>query len=347
LFGKKYSKVEIFEITESDKSIKLVNDDFLNCYVNWKSPITIISDGPYGINGYPGDLKSPDELPNWYRPFINIWTKASSPQTTLWFWNTEVGWANVHPLLLEAGWDYVSCHIWDMGLAHVAGKVNSKTIRQFPIVTEVCVQYVRRAEFVFNDTKIPMKEWLRKEWERTGLPFSKTNEACGVRNAATRKYFTKCHLWYFPPAEAFDKFSAYANEYGNPTGKPYFSIDGTFPISKEEWSKMRSKFNANHGITNVWRTPPLSGVERIKNGTKALHTNQKPLKLMSTIIEASSDKGDVIWEPFGGLCTAAIASWNLKRHCYSSELNKQVYYHAKQRLMNTTSQLQLDHLSVA
>ena len=49
------------------------------------------------------------------------------------------------------------------------------------------------------------------EWRRTGLPFRLANEACGVLNAATRKYLTADHLWYYPPAEAFVKLADYAN----------------------------------------------------------------------------------------------------------------------------------------
>ena len=39
-----------------------------------------------------------------------------------------------------------------------------------------------------------MQEWLRAEWRRTGLPWRAANEACGVSNAATRKYLTGDHL---------------------------------------------------------------------------------------------------------------------------------------------------------
>lgn len=95
-------------------------------------------------------------------------------------------------------------------MGHVAGNTNTKTIRHLPVVTEVCVQYVKKPIFTVGEKQMTMKEWLRYEWERTGLPFSKTNEACGVKDAATRKYFTKCHLWYMPPAEAFEKIAIYA-----------------------------------------------------------------------------------------------------------------------------------------
>src|SRR5690606_1700911 len=60
--------------------------------------------------------------------------KAAQPATTLWFWNTEIGWATVHPLLAEQGWEYVQTIVWDKGIAHIAGNVNGDTIRQFPVV---------------------------------------------------------------------------------------------------------------------------------------------------------------------------------------------------------------------
>jgi site-specific DNA-methyltransferase (adenine-specific) len=170
-----------------------------------------------------------------------------------------------------------------------------------------------------------MKEWLRYEWARTGLPFSKTNEACGVIDAATRKYFTKCHLWYMPPADAFEKIAAYANYYGEETGKPYFSIDGTAPISKEQWANMRAKFNCPIGITNVWQEAQLRNGERLKLNHKAVHLNQKPLTLIKQLIEMTSDEGDIVWDPFAGLLTTAVACNMLNRHCYCAEINQSVY----------------------
>lgn len=307
--------------------------DFLDCYKTWKSPTVIISDGPYGIGGYSGDLHKVEGLANWYRQFLQIWYEQALPNATLWFWNTEQGWATVHNTIVESGWDFVNCHTWNKGISHIAGNVNSKTIRHFPKVTEVCVQYSKRNVFeVSTGQKLDIKNWLRHEWQRTGLPFSKTNIACGVKNAASRKYFTKCHLWYFPPSEAFQKIVNYANEFGIPKGRPYFSINGLNSISGKEWDNYRAKFNYVHGLTNVWNIPPLNGKERLKKGMKALHSNQKPLELMKTLISATSDFGDVVWEPFGGLCSASIAALKLGRHFYASEINKEVFDFAVERI---------------
>lgn len=316
------------KITHCLESVHIFHDDALSLYKDWGTPTIIISDGAYGLGLFKGDPRTPEALAGWYEPHIQAWSEKSTPQTTLWFWNSEIGWANVHPLLVQYGWKYVNCHVWDKGISHVAGNSNTRTLRKFPVVTEICVQYVKEARV----RGLSLQEWLRLEWKRTGLPFSKANFASGVKNAATRKYLTADHLWYFPPPDLFEKLVVYANENGRAEGKPYFSLDGLTPANAEQWMRMRSKFACKHGITNVWREPPLGGNERLKNGTKSLHLNQKPLKLMEIIIEASSDPGDLIWEPFGGLCTAALAACKLDRRCVSAEVQRDFYELAVRRL---------------
>ncbi len=274
----------------------------------------------------------------WYRPHVREWSAKATPQTTLWFWNSEVGWATVPPLLVEFGWEYHGCHIWDKGLGHIAGNANTHTLRKLPVTTEVCVQYVKPARF----DGLSLQEWLRREWKRSGLPFRLANVACGVANAATRKYLTADHLWYFPPPEAFAALSAYANTDGGLAGRPYFSADGRRPMTAEEWSWQRAKFNCPAGVTNVWSLPHVGGSERI-NGQrdrlrwkyKSLHGSQKPLELVDTTIKICTDLGDMVWEPFGGLCPAAVSAWRLGRQCRSTEIIPEFYHAAAERLSRT------------
>lgn len=323
-------------------SIELYQGDVLDLYDTWDSPIVIVADGPYGVHGFPGDPPTTDDLDKWYEPHLRKWSERATAQTTLWFWGIELGWVKVHPLLEHFGWEYVSSHVWDKGIEHIAGNSNTKSLRQLPKVTEVCVQYVKKPVFLSGDKTMSMKEWLRAEWERTGLPFSKTNEACGVKNAATRKYFTKDWLWYAPPPDVFEKLSVYANRFGEEKRKPYFSIDGEHPLSARDWGKLRAKFYCPMGVTNVWRHSPVNGSERLKTKGKAVHLNQKPIKLMELIISTSSDPGDLVWEPFGGLCTAAVASHNLSRSCVSAEVDEGVYQLATERLRNHVSLRRFD-----
>jgi site-specific DNA-methyltransferase (adenine-specific) len=327
-------------LCNSDKAkLHLSQGDVLDLYPQWPNPTVIISDGAYGIKGFAGDLVSSTGLADWYQPHIKAWTRAATPQTTLWFWCTELGWATVHPHLEAAGWEYRSCHTWDKGLAHAAGNTNSQSLRKLPVVTEVCVQYVKRPVFCVEGRTLSTQAWLRYEWQRSGLPFSKANEACGVKNAASRKYFTPDHLWYFPPPEAFGRLVDYANTFGKPEGRPYFAVEGQ-SLTAVQWETYRAKFHCPLGVTNVWQESPVNGQERLKTGKKALHYNQKPLRLMERLVQMSSDEGDCIWEPFGGLCTASLAAYKLGRSAWAAEIKAPIYQAALERLQREVSLLQ-------
>ena len=321
----------------ADELITVQFGDSLEYYKEWLTPTVIVSDGGYGVLGFEGDTSDHLGLPTWYEPHVAAWSRYATPATTLWFWNSEVGWAAVHPILEKHGWRYVNANIWNKGKGHIAGNVNTAKIRRFPVVSEMCVQYVYEARI----NGLPLKVWLLQEWKRSGLPTRKANEACGVADAATRKYLDQGYLWYYPPPEMFLKMQQYANINGDPAGRPYFSIDGKRPGTVAQWAAMRSKFNCPHGFTNVWDRPALHSSERFKiNGDsgKAIHLNQKPLDLTTMMIRASSDEGDVIWEPFGGLFTACLAARNSGRRAFGAEIDRTYFHYAAKRLIQESSQ---------
>jgi site-specific DNA-methyltransferase (adenine-specific) len=304
--------------------VTLCLGDSLDYYESWPAPQVIVSDGAYGLLGFEGDTSDHLGIAEWYEPHIKAWAARSTGQTTLWFWNSEIGWAAAHPVLERHGWRYVNANIWNKGKAHIAGNVNTAKIRRFPVVTEMCVQYVMEPRI----NGLTLQQWLFQEWKRTGLPFRDANKACGVKDVATRKYFDQGHLWYFPPPAMFGKMVEYANEHGAPEGRPYFSRDGVTPMTSEEWAAMRSIFHCPVGVTNVWDRNPLNGDERVKVpqvSNRAAHLNQKPLDLMRRIIEASSDPGHVVWEPFGGLFTASLAAKQLGRRAFAAEIDPTYY----------------------
>lgn len=323
----------------------LYRGDVRYAYAQWPQPVAIISDGAYGVRGFHGDTTGPDGLVEWYRPHVEAWSRFAHPSTALWFWNTELGWATVHPLLVAHGWNYVQVVTWDKGLAHIAGNVNGDTIRQFPIVSEICVLYHRRVELRSPDGVLPAKEWLRREWQRSGIPLCRANAACGVRNAATRKYLTQDWMWYWPPGVMVERLANYTNEHGEPAGWPYFSLDGQSVITAKEWDSLRYKWNHQHGLTNIWCRPPLHDKERLKgtlrraaprvyrpsSGSSA-HLNQKPLEFMERLVSAVTDPGDVVWEPFGGLASGSVAAVALGRRPYVAEVDKEFATLACERL---------------
>ena len=322
-------------ISERVDSAFIYCGDAMKLYEHWPKPTCIIADGPYGLGKFPGEPLAAAALPSWYAPHVAAWAKRAATDCTLWFWGSELSWATVHPVLDVHGWQYEETVIWDKGLAHIAGNVNSKTIRGLPVATEVAVRYsLKNFLHGVNGNLLTLKEWVRAEWQRSGLPMNRSNEACGVANAATRKYLTQCHRWYFPPAEAMGRMAAYCARHGRKSDRPYFSLDGTSSFDGKAWERMRSKWNHTHGMTNVWHEPPVHGRERVKvdDGTTYLHANQKPLALMERQVVACTDSGDVVWEPFGGLCSASLAASQIGRRAFAAELNPAFYRAAVVRL---------------
>lgn len=314
----------------TDALVSLHFGDALLHYAGWPAPSTIVSDGAYGVLGFEGDTTCHRDLPAWYEPHVAAWAARALPETTLWFWNSEIGWAAAHPVLERHGFRYVSCNVWNKGKAHIAGNIDTGRIRRFPVVTELCAHYVFEPRLGGRS----LRRWLLDEWRRTGLPLRRANDACGVRDAAVRKYFDQGHLWYFPPPDAMAQLAAYANTHGAPEGRPYFSLDGVTPLGRERWARMRAKFECPHGVTNVWERAAVRGPERVKTERgRAVHLNQKPLDLMARVVAASTAPGDVVWEPFGGLFTASLAARQLGRRAYGAEIDSTYFQYGVARFL--------------
>jgi len=196
-----------------------------------------------------------------------------------------------------------------------------------------------------DDGPMTVKKWLRHEWQRAGLALNRSNEACGVKNAATRKYLTQDWLWYWPPGIMVERLAAYAQEHGDQGRRPYYSLDGQKAVTAEEWDELRYRWNHVHGLTNVWQRPALHDGERFKgtmlrsaprvhnpSAASAAHFNQKPLEFMERQVQAVTQPGDVVWVPFGGLASASVAAVGLGRRAFVAELDKNFQAIAEERL---------------
>ena len=106
-------------------------------------------------------------------------------------------------------------------------------------------------------------------------------------------------------------------------------------MTQKDWAELKPVFNCPFGMTNVWEVSQLRSKERMKKEQKAIHLNQKPLSLIEAIITMSSNEGDVVWDPFAGLCTTAIACKATNREVYCSEINPKVFEQAKERIINS------------
>ena len=69
------------------------------------------------------------------------------------------------------------------------------------------------------------------------------------------------------------------------------------------------------------------------------HPTEKPINLISYLIEKSSEKGDLVLDTFGGSCGTAIASRQKERNCICIEIEEDYCRVAKERLFSTTMSL--------
>jgi len=84
-----------------------------------------------------------------------------------------------------------------------------------------------------------------------------------------------------------------------------------------------------------WVFGLCKGNERLKdeNGIKA-HPTQKPLKLIQQVILASSNKGDIVFDPFMGSGTTAVVAEALGRKWLGIEKDEKYVSLARNRVSN-------------
>lgn len=81
-----------------------------------------------------------------------------------------------------------------------------------------------------------------------------------------------------------------------------------------------------------------NSVLRFPCGTHDIHPTQKPVDLFRYLLQASTNEGDTILDPFMGGGTTAIACIKDKRHWIGFEINKEYYNRSLCRINNKLAQ---------
>lgn len=87
--------------------------------------------------------------------------------------------------------------------------------------------------------------------------------------------------------------------------------------------------NCDKQMKCVWQFPPPSKAEKLLGK----HPTQKPLALVERCIQAASNVGDFIFDPFMGSGTTGVAAINNNRKFCGCELELDFFELAKQRLI--------------
>lgn len=198
------------------------------------------------------------------------------------------------PYLEDFGLELRQQIILDKGMRSVSGRATKK-YKIFPNVTESIL-------FIIKDNKQFVKPFLKERQKALGLSAKQINEALGVKSNGGGMwsiYTGKNVCEQFPTEALWQKLSDILG-----FDCPYKQVAQTF--------------NPQMGYTDVWTDIDFYA-------EKHLHPTQKPLKLIRRLIEASSNEGDVVLDPFSGAGSTQISSIQLKRHYIGIELDEGYY----------------------
>ena len=96
------------------------------------------------------------------------------------------------------------------------------------------------------------------------------------------------------------------------------------------------ELNDGKQMRSDWYIPICSGKERLReSNNQRSHPTQKPEALMYRIILSSTNKGDIILDPFLGSGTTAVVAKKLQRNFIGIEQDKEYISLAKKRLKQT------------
>ncbi|MDE0347602.1 MAG: DNA methyltransferase [Boseongicola sp.] len=173
-------------------------------------------------------------------------------------------------------------------------------------VHDVILFYSARAQYVWNslyqeyDAAYIAQRFRGgdgKKWKDADLTGS------GVRHGETGQVWrgfdvtAKGRHWAYPPAR-LDVMDA--------EGRIYW------PKKKTGWPRERKFLDEAKGVPlqDIWADiPPINSQAKERLG----YPTQKPEALLRRVIEASSNRGDVVLDPFAGCGTTVIAARNLRR----------------------------------
>jgi len=186
-------------------------------------------------------------------------------------------------------------------------KCSSKnsTRKQYPNLHDYVLFYSKSKKWLFNQPGIPAsKEWIDKEYTKVderGRYKLVPIHAPGTRNGETGMEWRGMlpppgKHWQFKPKrlEEFDqKGEMHWSKTGNPRRKVYLEKNKKIPIT-DLWDQFRDAHHQSKMITG--------------------YPTEKNLDMLKMIIEASSNPGDIVLDPFCGSGTTIHAARDLGRH---------------------------------
>jgi site-specific DNA-methyltransferase (adenine-specific)/modification methylase len=96
------------------------------------------------------------------------------------------------------------------------------------------------------------------------------------------------------------------------------------------WNKGHTwNFTRQKDMHNFIESPICMGKERVKN---PVHPTQKPIKVLSRLIELATHPGDLVFDPFMGVGSTGVAALQLNRCFTGIEIDPAYFAAAEKRI---------------
>lgn len=257
----------------------------------------VIADPPYWkvVNEkWDREWKTEDDYIQWSLSWINEVSRVLRMGGTFYCFGYFRILALLIPYLKDYGLELRQQIIIDKGIRSVSGRATKK-YKMFPNVTESIL-------FIIKDNKSFIKPFLKERQKALGLSSAQINEKLGVKSNGGGMwsiYTGKNICEQFPTKEIWEKLENI--------------LEFDYP-----YNKIAQTFNPQLGLTDVWTD--INFYEE-----KHKHPTQKPLKLIKRLIDASSNIGDSVLDPFLGSGTTALACIDLDRKYIGIEKDEEYF----------------------
>lgn len=264
----------------------------------------VIADPPYFrivIEKWDRQWRTEAEYIEWCKKWLKEVYRTMRYGGTFYLFGYFRNLAPLVPPLLEMGFEVRQQIVIDKGIKAVAGRATKK-YKIFPNVTE-SVLFLTKKNILFT------RGFLKDRQKKAGLTAKQINEKLGVKSNGGGMWsiYTGNNICeQFPTEELWNKLQKI--------------LDFDLP-----YNKIAQTFYPEMGITDVWTDIDFYEEKRY-------HPTQKPLKLIKRLIEASSNKGDYILDPFAGSGSTYVAGTELGRNVLTIEMDEKYVETIKQRI---------------
>ena len=216
------------------------------------------------------------------------------------------------PVLEGAGLELRQQIVLNKGMQSVSGRA-TRGYKMFPNATESIL-------FLYKDPKPFVRQLLKARQQALGLTAREINDRLGVKSNGGGMwsiYTGRNVCKQLPTQQVWDKLREILQ----------------FDLPYE---KIRQTFHPQLGLTDVWDDVNFYEEERF-------HPTQKPQKALERLILASSDRGDLVLDPFMGGGSTAVCCRANGRSYVGFEIDGDYYKASLRRLAEEKNKRALCH----